>query len=192
MMYKILLVTPELEYTGALQSYRRMCKVLNDNGYKVSAVSYKSGPFAVELKKIGIDLKIIDIPMLKEKEIIRYIKQFDLVLANTIETYKVADIAQLYIPTIWYIREADNLPEFFGKDPARKEAFERARNRNILLIISMKMSEFCITVLKMMCIVAQNGWIRKIISSSSWRWGLLKNEKGMISFFMHLCSFRKN
>ena len=128
MMYKILLVTPELEYTGALQSYRRMCKVLNDNGYKVSAVSYKSGPFAVELKKIGIDLKIIDIPMLKEKEIIRYIKQFDLVLANTIETYKVADIAQLYIPTIWYIREADNLPEFFGKDPARKEAFERARN----------------------------------------------------------------
>ena len=53
-MYKILLVTPELEYTGALQSYRRMCKVLNDNGYKVSAVSYKSGPFAVELKRLEL------------------------------------------------------------------------------------------------------------------------------------------
>lgn len=127
-MYRVLLVTPELEYTGALQSYRRMCKVLNTNGFEVRAVSYKNGPFAKELDKIGIHVEVIDFPMIREKEIIRYIKQFDLVLANTIETYKIADIAQNYVPTIWYVREADNLPEFFDKDPGRREAFERAKN----------------------------------------------------------------
>lgn len=140
-MKKVLLVTPELEYTGALQSYRRMCKVLINNDYKVTAVSHKDGPFASEIHKIGIDVEVLDFQKLKGKKIKKYIKKFDLVIANTIETYKVADIAQNYVPTIWYVREADNLPEFFGKDYRRREAFERAKN---IYVVSEYAQEYII------------------------------------------------
>lgn len=127
-MKKILLASPELEYTGAVQSFRRMCKVLKENGYDVQAVSYKNGPFMQEMEKIQIDVKILDIKNISDLELKKFLEEFDLIIANTIEMYRIADIGQELCPTIWYIREADNLPEFFEKDIKRREAFERAKN----------------------------------------------------------------
>lgn len=127
-MKKVLLATPELEYTGAVQSFRRMCKVLRENGYDVNAISYKNGPFMQEMEKIQIDVKIFDISKKSDSILSEFLGKFDLIIANTIETYRIADVGQELCPTIWYIREADNLPEFFEKDIKRREAFERAKN----------------------------------------------------------------
>lgn len=128
-MRKVLLVTPELEYTGAVQSFRRMCKVLKENGYDVHALSYKNGPFAQEIEKIDVKLSILDADKVGENKLEKFLKSYDLIIANTIETYRIADVGQkIGRPTIWYVREADNLPEFFEKNKKRQEAFERARN----------------------------------------------------------------
>ena len=45
---RVLLVTPELQYTGALQSFRRMCIVLKKNHFLIDVWSYLDGPYIEE------------------------------------------------------------------------------------------------------------------------------------------------
>lgn len=112
---RVLLITPELQYTGALQSFRRMCIVLKKNHFFVDVWSYLDGPYIEEFYKIGINVRIVkecDIDYdLINKEVVKY----NLVIANTVCTYKIADLAKELVPVIWYIREAENLPDFFWK-----------------------------------------------------------------------------
>lgn len=122
---RILLVTPELQYTGALQSFRRICIVLKNNNYVIDVWSYVDGPYIEEFYKIGINVKIVNEDSINkdfiEKEAIKY----NLIIANTVCTFKVADLAKDIVPVIWYIREAENLPDFCWKK-GREEALKRA------------------------------------------------------------------
>lgn len=125
-MIKILLVTPELQYTGACQSFRRMCIVLLNNGYQIHVWSYKQGAFCDEFTKLGISVRVIDEDKIDHKFIYENTSKFNLIIANTVVTYRVADLAKDLIPVIWYIREAENLPDFFWKKE-RKLALENAK-----------------------------------------------------------------
>ena len=129
-MLKVLIVLHNLTYTGAVFSSRRICRVLIENGYKVDVWCYEDGEFKKEFKKIGIMPKIIDGNSIYENEdMIEKIKNYDLLIANTIIVYAVVEIAQNLIPTIWYIREAQNLTyQFFFSDIRRYYALKRAQN----------------------------------------------------------------
>ncbi len=122
---RILLVTPELQYTGALQSFRRICIVLKNNNYIIDVWSYVDGPYIEEFYKIGVNVKIVNEDSINtdfiEKEAIKY----NLIIANTVCTFKVADLAKDIVPVIWYIREAENLPDFCWKK-GREEALKKA------------------------------------------------------------------
>lgn len=122
----ILLVTPELQYTGAVQSFRRICLVLKNNGYGVEVWSYRQGPFVEEFNKIGIHPRIVDEESIDEAFMLKEASRFNLLIANTVVTYRAADVAQSLMPVIWYIREAQNLPEYFWK-PGREDALRRAK-----------------------------------------------------------------
>ena len=111
-MKRVLLVSPELQYTGACQSFRRVCKVLLKNHFAVDVWSYMDGPFKDEFTKIGVAVRIVEQMAIDEEFIAREVMKYNLVIANTIVTYKVADYSQKYIPVVWYIREAENIPDF--------------------------------------------------------------------------------
>lgn len=114
---KILFIGPEMTYSGTPRSLLRMCKVAKDLGYALTVWSAKDGPFTVEYAKEGIPVKVI-----KEEEIQRHIAQietFDLAVCNTVMTSKYAEICCQCIPTIWYIREATNIPDFIRNNPER-------------------------------------------------------------------------
>ena len=116
-MLKVLIVIHSLTYTGSIFSAKRICRILMKEGYKVDIWSYHGGAFKKEFEEIGIDPQIIDEYSIDNKIIIEKIQEYDLLLANTIVTYKVYEVAKNIIPTIWYIRESQNLVyEFFLSD----------------------------------------------------------------------------
>ena len=129
-MLKVLIALHNLTYTGAVFSSRRICRVLMENEYEVDVWCYEDGPFKKEFEKIGVTPQIIDSNNIYEnKNMIAEIKNYDILIANTIIVYAVVEVAQNLIPTIWYIREAQNLTfEFFFSDIRRYYALKRAEN----------------------------------------------------------------
>lgn len=129
-MKKILIVVPELSYSGSVFSSKRMSTALNEKGFGVDVWSCEDGPFKKEFDFIGISVKIINKKNIYNNiEVIRQLKKYDLVIVNTIIPYAIADVAKNIIPTIWYIRESQNLPwQFFVSDIGRYYALKRAEN----------------------------------------------------------------
>lgn len=129
-MKKVLIVVPELSYSGSVFSSKRICMVLIEQGYTVDVWSHQNGPFKKEFNLIKVPVKIVDKKTVYgNKEIIRQLKKYDLAIVNTIIPYALADIAKNIVPTIWYIREAQNLPwQFFKSDIKRYYALKRAEN----------------------------------------------------------------
>lgn len=127
---KILVVIPELTYSGSTFSSLRICRVLLEEGMAVNVMSCASGPFCVEYEKLGITPEIIDKNHIYDnEELISEIAEYDLMIANTVIVYAIADMAKNIIPTIWYIREAHNLSWQFCKyDYRRYYALKRAEN----------------------------------------------------------------
>lgn len=104
---KILVVAPELEYTGASQCILQVCVILRKNGYFADLWSCADGPYRAEFDKIGIHVKIVPDDSVDEAFLHQELTQYNLVIANTIGTYKIADLAQYVVPVVWYIHEAE-------------------------------------------------------------------------------------
>lgn len=140
-MANILVAIPELSYTGALFSAKRICRVLLENGCEVAVWSHKEGAFEKEFVKLDIKPRIISSNYIYYNENVEdELKEYDLLIANTINTYALADKAKNIIPTIWYIHEAQNLPEmFFLKDVRKYFAFMRAEK---IYVVSEYAAEF--------------------------------------------------
>ena len=124
----ILFITPELIYTGAPRSMLRMCRVAIDLGYNPIVWSAKPGPFATEFEKINIDILIVPEKDLPKREHINLIKSCDMAICNTIVTDRYARICSYFIPTVWYIREATNIPDFCRNNPERLFTLKHSRD----------------------------------------------------------------
>ncbi|EAL9091145.1 glycosyltransferase, partial [Campylobacter jejuni] len=140
MIKKILLITPELEYTGALNSFKRICEVLLNNKYAVDIWTYNEGPYISEFDKLGVYVEVISEDDIDSKWVHERISKYSLVIANTIVVYKCVELIQNLTPVVWYIREAENLPDFFWK-PERKLALEKAKK---LYVVSEYAKDFII------------------------------------------------
>ncbi|EOI0504327.1 HAD-IA family hydrolase [Campylobacter coli] len=138
MIKKILLITPELEYTGALNSFKRICEVLLNNKYTVDIWTYNEGPYINEFDKLGVYVEVISEDDIDIKWVHERISQYSLVIANTIVVYKCIELIQNLIPVVWYIREAENIPDFFWKIE-RKWALEKAKK---LYVVSEYAKDF--------------------------------------------------
>lgn len=125
---KILLVIHELTYTGSPFSTLRLARALLELGYYVEVWSYKEGEFCKEYREVGIKVEIVPPEKVRNQEVIHNVKKFDLAICNTLLTRKAFEMAEHLIPTIWYIREAENIPEFFMGDFRRYYALNSAKN----------------------------------------------------------------
>ena len=123
---RILMYTVELSYTGAPHSALRMSKMLRKNGYEVIIWSRIKGPFIEEVKKEGFEIKIVGTNELSKKNIQEEIEKFDLAITNTVYSDSFYNTAYKLIPTIWYIREAQNLKDIFKKFPERERRLKLA------------------------------------------------------------------
>lgn len=128
---KILLFIHTLNNSGAPLSTFAMGKVLQDNGFYVEIWSWKSGVIREAVDKAGIFVRILDQCELYAGYIKKEIRKFDLIIANTIETYKAVQMYQEVVPTVWVVREGKNLPVYMRN---RECCTTLLRTRNLYVI----------------------------------------------------------
>lgn len=122
---RILLLSHEMTYTGAPNSLLNVALLLRSKGNYVKVATLKSGEFEKEFSKHGFWVRHFD----EEKyEYEKLAKKQDLVIANTIFCGKFALKAQLYVPTILYIREAQNIPELIKNCGLSAEYITKSEN----------------------------------------------------------------
>ena len=123
---KILFVMHELTYTGTPRSLLRMCKVAVALRYLPVVWSAKYGPFIEEYQKNNIMVEIVPEKELTKPETIQRVQAFDMAVCNTIVTDRYATLCSKYLPTVWYIREATNIPDFCRNNPERLYALKHS------------------------------------------------------------------
>ena len=95
-----------MSYTGAPLSLLTICRCLKAENNAVSVWSASSGPLEKEFLKQGIKVLIVSEKDLKKKSVISAVRQFDLIICNTIVCDAYYRTCSKYVPTIWYIHEA--------------------------------------------------------------------------------------
>lgn len=123
---RILLYTQELTYTGSPHSLLRMARAIKKEGAYVEVWSKESGNFIKEFEKENIKVSVYGNPFLTTGKCAKLISTFDLAISNTVLTERFYMCAKDIIPTIWYIREAHNLPAICIGNPVRENALKTA------------------------------------------------------------------
>ncbi|MBD5384494.1 MAG: glycosyltransferase family 4 protein, partial [Ruminococcaceae bacterium] len=136
---KILFISHEMTYTGAPHSLLRVCKVVLSLGYKAEVWSFRDGNFTREFEQLNVPVIILNSRDNLENELTARLTDFKLAVLNTISTDEMAKIISSYIPIIWYIREATNIPEMCEGVPGRFSTFASCRD---LVCVSDYAAEF--------------------------------------------------
>lgn len=108
---KILLLSHEMTYTGAPNSLLNVARVLRSHGHSVKVYTLTKGPFSVRFNQHGFRVRKFDISKCKKIS-----ENFDIAVCNTVFCGKAALAMQDFIPTVLYLREAENLPDILAKN----------------------------------------------------------------------------
>ncbi|MDY3113559.1 MAG: HAD-IA family hydrolase [Helicobacter sp.] len=115
MSKNILLISAELQYTGALNMLLNFTKALKVLNYEAKVISYKAGSFIREFDKLGVSVEIIDENDINSIFVEQKCAGFDMLVANTICTYKFYSFSKNILPSMWYVHESGiNLSGFGG------------------------------------------------------------------------------
>lgn len=117
MTKRILLFFHNLNIEGAPTMLINGAKILVEAGYSVEALSLKAGAYETELKQLNIPIIILeDGKNILDGELDDYIKQFNLIIANTVMTFSMIARYNNTIPIMWYIHEGKIIKNIFSKD----------------------------------------------------------------------------
>lgn len=103
---RILLISHELSLTGAPIVLFNIAKILKKNNFEVMVISYSGGKLAKAYKEIGVPVFIVDMIYADISEFVNLAKMFDLVIANTVVTYRAVWYIHNIVKYIWFIHEA--------------------------------------------------------------------------------------
>lgn len=117
----VLLVSHSFTVSGAPRSLLRIGKVLVKLGYNVEVWSPYGGGIVSEYEVENISVRIVKPEDLYRSDIKEIIEKFDFAICNTILTNEYYSQIRKFIPTVWYIREATNVPDYCSnqKEPVR-------------------------------------------------------------------------
>ena len=135
---RILLFSHEFTYTGAPHSLLRICKVLKDK-YYLEVWGPEAGDFESEFRKLGIKVEIIPYSLCNTENVKQAIRSFDFCIVNTVIANRFYDVVNQLIPTVWYIREATNIPEICRGNKNREISLRKATD---LLCVSEYAKEY--------------------------------------------------
>ena len=128
---KVLLIFHNLNIEGAPTMLINAAKILVEAGYSVEALSLENGVYKEKLKQLNIPIRI-----LKGKTNIvtdQYIKQFNLVIANTVITFSVIARYNNTVPIMWYIHEGKTIKNIFARNIAVLDALIRTKTHIVVV-----------------------------------------------------------
>lgn len=108
----ILLISHNLFCEGAPISLFLIAKILKKNNYNIEIMSLIDGDLHTKYLELNIPVKIMPLYGQEKNKFIKYCKRFDLVIANTILTYRAVDYIKNLKPVLWFIREAGNINDY--------------------------------------------------------------------------------
>ena len=120
----ILLLSHEMTYTGAPNSLLNVARVLRRHGHLVDVYTLQAGDFSAVFKRYKFKVKSFE-PDIFDKEKCR---QYDIAVCNTVFCGEAALRLQNILPTVLYIREAENLPEIMDKNNIDESCIRNAEN----------------------------------------------------------------
>ncbi len=124
---KILIISHELSLTGAPLILGDLAKQLKIQGFGVAIISPIHGPLQEELEKHGIEIIINSLILRDAREVIRYLENADLVLANTILSWRAVYSAKSCVkPCIWWVHESQFGLDYIAQYPQSSGAFHAA------------------------------------------------------------------
>ena len=123
---KILFISQELSQSGSPRSLLRMSVLAKHMGYGTEVWSEIDGLFRIEFESKDIPVRIVSADDLSDNEIQKEISGFDMAVCNTILTDAFVRTCSKLIPTVWYIREATNIPDFIRGNWDRKYTLENS------------------------------------------------------------------
>lgn len=131
----ILIQSHELTYTGAPLVVKQVTELLTREGYFVNVISPAKGELQEEYMEGNIPLIIDPLIMSQPEQLILLLRNFDLVIANTIGAWALVNyIKSIKKKVIWYIHESN-----YGFEQATKNInIRKALNDADLVIFPSK------------------------------------------------------
>lgn len=123
---KVLLISHEFSYTGAPHSLLRIAKVIKELKCYVEIWGPRKGDFLKELEREKIRYRIVPAKDMERKNNLDRLLQFDMCIVNTILADEYYSVVRKYIPTVWYIREATNIPFCCKSSATRMQTLKNA------------------------------------------------------------------
>jgi glycosyltransferase involved in cell wall biosynthesis len=124
---KILIVSHELSLTGAPLTLSDLARNLSEQGYDITVLSPIHGPLERTYQEMGVEVIINPLILRDSRELIGYIENCDLLLGNTILTWRAIYAAKaLAKPSIWWVHESQFGLDFISQYPYAKGAFQAA------------------------------------------------------------------
>ncbi len=129
-MKRVLLVSHELTVTGAPNSLLRQAKYFLSAGFGVDVWTFKGGALAARYEEAGLAPRIVPNSRAGLKRAIEEGgARYDLIVCNTIRTYRAVDTLQRYgTPVVWFIRETKMLDEDHWLNPDFARVFDSFYN----------------------------------------------------------------
>ena len=125
---RILLLSHEMTFTGAPNSLLNVARVLRSHRHKVDVFTLKQGSFSAVFKRYGFDVKIFGVDMFDTGESRKLPEQYDIAICNTVFCGEMSLKLQNILPTILYIREAENLPDILKDNGINEICIRKAKN----------------------------------------------------------------
>lgn len=114
---RILLLSHEMTFTGAPNSLLNVARVLRSHRHSVDIYTLKKGIFSAIFNRYGFDVKMFDGSNLDKENFKTLAQRYDIAVCNTVFCGNEALRLQNFLPTILYLREAENLPDIiFGNN----------------------------------------------------------------------------
>jgi O-antigen biosynthesis protein len=121
------LITHELSRTGAPILLLEMAKYLAKMGWQVTMLSPTEGSLHESCDQANIKVELVASLLNDARLLIPYLADADLVMANTILTFRMIHAAQAFgVPGIWWIYESGFGSQFTREHPAAAQAMQSA------------------------------------------------------------------
>jgi len=124
---KLLFISHELSLTGAPLILADLAKYLKNQGYGITIISPIPGPLRGQFEQIGAEVIINPLILRDVREVLRYLTNCDLVLANTILSWRGIYSAKAWSkPCVWWVHESQFGLDYSDQYPQVSGAFKAA------------------------------------------------------------------
>jgi GT2 family glycosyltransferase len=103
----ILLVSHDLSRSGAPRAVVEIAEILTAAGDFVVVVAPEDGPLRHELTQAGVTVIVDEILFSRHHSFMKFAKNFDAIIANTIVSWPVVNQIAKTVPTFWYLQESE-------------------------------------------------------------------------------------